>query len=121
MTGFSPADRVYGDGTMPADADFIAPVAAIVEVRSSPGSQSGAESTTTTTNITTTNGSKNGGRMTDNADATGTPGEPDGKFTDEEFKDGSHTSNRAAGHAEEGEYTDSDLSETDKDHTEKHD
>jgi len=54
MTGFSPADRVYGDGTLPADADFSAPAAAIVEVRSSPGSQSGAESTTTT-NIATTN------------------------------------------------------------------
>ena len=54
MTGFSPADRVYGDGTLPADADFSAPAAAIVEVGSSPGSQSGAESTTTT-NIAITN------------------------------------------------------------------
>lgn len=57
MTGLSPADRVYGDGSLPADADFIAPAAAIVEVRSSPGSQSGAESITTT-NIATTNESK---------------------------------------------------------------
>ena len=48
MTGSSPADRVYGDGTLPADADFIAPAATTVNVRSSPGSQSGAESTTTT-------------------------------------------------------------------------
>ena len=52
MTGFSPADRVYGDGTLPADADFIAPAAATVGVRSSPGSQTGAESSTTT-NIAT--------------------------------------------------------------------
>ena len=58
MTGLSPADRVYGDGSLPADADFIAPAAAIVEVRSSPGSQSGAESTTTTNITTTTNESK---------------------------------------------------------------
>ena len=57
MTGLSPADRVYGDGSLPADADFIAPAAAIVEVRSSPGSQSGAESITIT-NIATTNESK---------------------------------------------------------------
>ena len=48
MTGFSPADRVYGDGTLPADADFIAPAAATVNVRSTPGSQSGAESSPTT-------------------------------------------------------------------------
>ena len=53
MTGFSPADRTYGDGTLPADADFIAPAAATVGVRSSPGPQSGAESSTTTTTATT--------------------------------------------------------------------
>ena len=47
MTGFSPADRVYGDGTLPADADFIAPAVATVGVSSSPGSQTGAESSTT--------------------------------------------------------------------------
>jgi len=52
--------------------------------------------------------------MTDNAEATGTPGEPDGKFTDEEFKDGSHTPDRSAVHGEEGEYTDSELPETGK-------
>ncbi|MHC5796387.1 hypothetical protein ACVXZ4_09525 [Lacisediminihabitans sp. FW035] len=61
--------------------------------------------------------------MTDNADTTGGAGEtePDGKFTDEEFADGTHTSERAAGHAQEGEYTDSELSETKKDRTERHD
>lgn len=59
--------------------------------------------------------------MTDNADTTGRTSEPDGKFTDEEFKDGSHTSDRAEQHEEEGEYTDSELPEADKDNTERHD
>ena len=53
MAGFSPADRVYGDGTLPADADFIAPAAATVNVRSTPGSQSGAESSPTTNTAAT--------------------------------------------------------------------
>ena len=54
MTGFSPADRTYGDGTLPADADFIAPAAATVGVRYSPGPQPGADSSTTTTTTTAT-------------------------------------------------------------------
>lgn len=52
--------------------------------------------------------------MTDNTGNAGGSSEPDGKFTDEEFKDGSHTPDRAAVHGEEGEYTDSELPETEK-------
>jgi len=61
--------------------------------------------------------------MTGNAESTGGSRdiEPDGKFTDEEFADGTRTPERAAGHAEEGEYTDSELSDTEKDRTERHD
>ncbi|QNE46736.1 hypothetical protein F1C58_07350 [Glaciihabitans sp. INWT7] len=59
--------------------------------------------------------------MTDNAGDARGEREPDGKFTDEEFKDGSHTSDRSEVSEEEGEYTDSELSETDKDRTERHD
>jgi len=118
MTQFSRADRVYGDGELPADADFSAPTGKVAEVSPFPAQQSGVESTTSTV---IKESKKQGGRMTDNADSTGKSREPDGKFTDEEFKDGSHTPDRAAGHSEEGEYTDSDLSETDKDRTERHD
>lgn len=61
--------------------------------------------------------------MTDNPETSGGAGttEPDGKFTDEEFADGTHTSERAASNAEGGGYTDSELSETDKDRAERHD
>jgi hypothetical protein len=59
--------------------------------------------------------------MTDNTDNAGGATEADGKFTDEEFKDGSHTPDRAEAHGEEGEYTDSELSDTDKDRTDRHD
>lgn len=45
--------------------------------------------------------------MTENADTTDGVGEPDGTYTDEELKDGSRTSDRAAVPREEGEYTDS--------------
>ena len=118
MTQFSRADGVYGDGELPADADFSAPTGKVAEVSPFPAQQSDAESTTTTVSKVS---KKQGGKMTDSADSTGKAREPDGKFTDEEFKDGSHTPDRAAGHSEEGEYTDSDLSETDKDHPERHD
>jgi hypothetical protein len=59
--------------------------------------------------------------MTDNPGNAGGGSEPDGKFTDEEFKDGSHTPDRAEAHGEEGEYTDSEIPETDKDHPDQHD
>ncbi len=59
--------------------------------------------------------------MTENAEISGGSGEPDGKFTDEEFTDGSHTSERPARQGDDGEYTDSELTETDKDRTERHD
>lgn len=59
--------------------------------------------------------------MTDNRDNARGDFEADGKFTDEEFTDGSHTPDRAAVRGEEGEYTDSELPETDKDHTDRHD
>ena len=59
--------------------------------------------------------------MTDNTGNAGGGSEPDGKFTDEEFKDGSHTPDRAEAHGEEGEYTDSEIPETKKDHTDQHD
>jgi len=59
--------------------------------------------------------------MTDNRDSGRGDFEADGKFTDEEFTDGSHTPDRAAVPGEEGEYTDSELSETDKDRSDRHD
>ncbi len=59
--------------------------------------------------------------MADPADTTGDAREPDGKFTDEEFKDGSHTSDRAGGHGDEGEYTDSEGPKAEKPHIHHHD
>jgi hypothetical protein len=51
--------------------------------------------------------------MTDNRDSGRGGFETHGKFTDEEFTDGSHTPDRAAVPGEEGEYTDSEHSKTD--------
>ena len=48
MTQFSRADGVYGDGELPADADFSAPTGKVAEVSPFPAQQSDAESTTTT-------------------------------------------------------------------------
>ena len=48
MTQFSEADRVYGDGELPGDADFSAPTGKVADVSPLPAKQPGAETTTTT-------------------------------------------------------------------------
>ncbi|MET4704737.1 hypothetical protein [Frigoribacterium sp. UYMn621] len=106
-TDHAKADAVYGDGEMPADADLVAP-----------GSEQGDSAHG---NDDDTTPEDSGGRMTDNAGDARDEHEPDGKFTDEEFADGSHTSDRSESSEHEGEYTDSELSETEKDRTERHD
>ena len=45
----SQADSVYGDGELPADADFSAPARKVAGPTPLPAEQSGAEATTTTT------------------------------------------------------------------------
>ena len=48
MTQFSQADRVYGDGELPGDADFSAPTGKVADVSPLPAKQPGAETTTAT-------------------------------------------------------------------------
>lgn len=59
--------------------------------------------------------------MTDSSNSNSHDAEPDGTYTDEQAKGESTTDEHGSEHTEAGAFTDSELSETEKDRTERHD
>lgn len=59
--------------------------------------------------------------MTESSNTDSRDDEPDGTYTDEQAKGEATTDEHGVNHSEAGSYTDSELSETEKDRTERHD